>query len=112
MSTIIEDNNDIGKQIAYLKVDIEGAEIDCFEDWLETDVLSNVQQIGLEFHVSNRRVKNQIRYWFKRFNQYISHLMDNYSFELIDSEPNKCIGKQEDSQRKYYTFNDVLLSKC
>ena len=111
LSSLLEENGDTEKTITYLKMDVEGAEFGCFEDWFETGIFTKVQQFGIEFHVSNKRVKNQVKFWFQKFNKYLGKLVHKYNFRIVDSEPNKCAGKREDGQRTYYTFNDVLLIK-
>ena len=102
---------DFGKTITYLKMDIEGTELLCFQDWFDTDVFKYVQQFGLELHIGNNVVKNNIRHFFVKLKKYLSQLFNKYGFDLVDNEPNRCIGKQEDNQNTYYTYNDLLFIK-
>ncbi len=47
LETLIYENGDIGKNITYLKVDIEGFEFNSFENWFKTDIFKNVDQFGI-----------------------------------------------------------------
>ena len=38
LDTLLKDNGDYGKQITYLKIDIEGTEIPCMKQWLKSGV--------------------------------------------------------------------------
>ena len=42
--------NDVGKNISYLKVDIEGIENSAIPQWIKSGVLDSVSQIGIELH--------------------------------------------------------------
>ena len=46
LETLIEENGDSGKQITYLKLDIEGTEINCMKKWLQSGVMKYVEQLG------------------------------------------------------------------
>ena len=102
---------DFGKAITYLKMDIEGTELNCFQNWFDTDIFKYVQQFGLELHISNNAVKNNVKHWFVKLKKHLSQLFIKYRFHLVDNEPNRCIGKYEDNQNTYYTYNDLLFTK-
>ena len=46
----ISKNGHLGKEITYLKVDIESSEIKAIPEWIQSGVLENVRQIGMELH--------------------------------------------------------------
>ena len=102
---------DFGKMVTYLKMDVEGTELNCFQNWFDTDVFKYVQQFGIELHISNNVGKNNVNRWYVKLKKNLSQLIMKYNFSLVDNEPNRCIGKQEDDQNTYYTFNDLLFIK-
>ena len=52
----------IQKVIDYVKMDVEGSEIAAFEAMFESNVLSNVKQIGFELHTT---FNNSSEYFYK-----------------------------------------------
>ncbi|XP_059081476.1 uncharacterized protein LOC131879230 isoform X3 [Tigriopus californicus] len=72
----------LDKPITYLKVDIEGHEVKNFQNWMDTNALLNVQQIGLEMHTH------------KRHESFIAMVnkLDSMSFKLISYDVNSCAG--------------------
>ena len=111
LQEILEEFKHFEKPITYLKMDVEGEELHLLEHWIETGVLNNVQQFGVEFHLSHLVVKNQVNHWFGKMIRYIQKLSKNYGLQLVESEPNRCVGKKEDGHRIYYAFNDALFIK-
>ena len=68
----MKDNGDLGKRISYLKIDIENSEFSCLKQWLKSNVLTFVDQLGNHFNFyccSYRKVQNESRglYFFLRF---------------------------------------------
>ena len=92
-------------------MDVEGAELNCFENWFETDVFKNVDQLGIEIHISNKVVKSKMKQKFTEFNNFLIKLLNDYGLYLVDSEPNRLIEKIEDGQKIYYSYNDLLFVK-
>ncbi len=43
----IELNGDFGKQITYLKVDVEGSELKSISQWIDSGVLDYVRQVSI-----------------------------------------------------------------
>ena len=43
-------NGDVGKEITYLKLDVEGYELEALEAMMDRESLKNVKQIGIEMH--------------------------------------------------------------
>ena len=52
LANFVDINGDAGKQIFYLKMDIEEHELGVLPELLESGVLLHVQQFALEFHLS------------------------------------------------------------
>ena len=48
---------DTGKDITQLKVDIEGSELEAIHEWIQSGVLEDVHQIGIEFHTGKIFIK-------------------------------------------------------
>ena len=46
LEQLVEENGDKGKPITYLKLDVEGTELDCMKKWLQSGVMKSVEQIG------------------------------------------------------------------
>ena len=97
--------------VTYLNMDFEGTELNCFQNWFDTGVFKYVQQFGIELHISNNVGKHNVNRWYIKLKKNLSQLIMKYNFSLVDNEPNRCIGKQEDDQNTYYTFNDLLFIK-
>ncbi|CAL4124880.1 unnamed protein product, partial [Meganyctiphanes norvegica] len=75
----------LDKDIDYLKMDIEGAELEFFNDVFSrsTHVLANIKQIGMEIHPGNQVGSSA----YKRFWKYFQ-LLECYGFHLTFSNPN------------------------
>ena len=107
----IEKNGDLGKEITYVKVDIESAEIKAIPEWIQSGILQNVRQIGIELHTGKiffdkaKRAKVA-----KTLLKAISQLYD-LGFRHISYDPNTCVGKSQDHDGRYYTFIDIVLYK-
>ncbi len=44
------ENNDMGKEITYLKLDVEGFELESLGPMIAQGLLDNVKQLGIEMH--------------------------------------------------------------
>ena len=111
LETLIYENEDIGKNITYLKVDIEGFEFNSFENWFKTDIFKNVDQFGMEVHIHPIFYKKvNVQKWFAKLHKHILKLSE-YDLNLVETEPNLCIGKSVDFMNIYYPFNDLLFVK-
>merc|ERR1712080_292842 len=51
LSSILHKQGHAKSKISYLKIDIEGHEVDGLVQWFESGALRNVHQIGLEYHL-------------------------------------------------------------
>ena len=77
LENLIHENEDIGKNITYLKIDIEGTEFNSFENWFQTDIFKNVDQLGMEIHIHPifYNVFNvNVQKWFAQLHTYILKL--------------------------------------
>ena len=111
LKTLINENGDDGKNISYLKIDIEGMELISFENWFQTGIFKNVDQLGIEIHMHPFFLKDaNIKEWFRGLRKHLLKLSE-YGFMLVEIEPNKCIGKSLDKDNTYYTHNDLLFVK-
>ena len=85
-SSILQRNGHLDSRITYLKVDIEGAEVDGLHEWLESGALKNVQQLGLEFHLPD--TETTLKFFYALVKLYT--LTD---FRLVSFDLNGCAGK-------------------
>ena len=114
LSTLIHENEDVGKNITYLKIDIEGTEFISFDDWFKTDIFRNVDQLGMEIHIHptfyNVFTVN-VQKWFAQLHKHILKLSSEYGLNLVKTEPNLCVGKSDFDRKIYYPYNDLLFVK-
>ena len=107
----ISSNGHFGKEITYLKVDIESSEIKAIPEWIQSGVLENVRQIGMELHTGkvffDRKGQADAA---KKLLKFISQLYD-LGFRHISYSPNTCMGKSQDINEQYFTFIDIVLYK-
>ena len=59
LTNFIETNGDAGKEVSYLKMDIEEHELAVLPELLESGVLQHVQQFALEFHLNPIRAQER-----------------------------------------------------
>ena len=114
LENFIHENEDIGKTITYLKIDIEGTEFFSFENWFQTDVFKNVDQLGLEIHIHPmfyNFFNVNVQKWFEQLHTYILKLGSLYGLYLVETEPNLCVRKPDFNGKKYYPYNDLLFVK-
>ena len=114
LENLIHENEDIGKNITYLKIDIEGTEFNSFENWFQTDIFKNVDQLGMEIHIHPifYNVFNvNVQKWFAQLHTYILKLGFLYGLNLVETEPNLCVRKPDFNGKKYYPYNDLLFVK-
>ena len=106
LKSLLKENGDWGKPISYLKMDVEGNEIWCLNQWLKSGVMQNVQQFGIEMH--NVVIeKHNMKKTFKNMVNLIATIKEKYSLSLIATNPNLCQGKEF----SYYPFHDLLFVK-
>ena len=52
LANLLASHGHAGRRVHYLKVDVEGAEVECLQDWLESRVLEQIDQMGIELHLT------------------------------------------------------------
>ena len=113
LSDILAGYGESDKSITYLKVDIEGSELTSIENWIKTDALKNVQQIGIELHTGIVHLQeHKITDTLSKILKAIKIMCQKYGFKIIDYGPNGCVGKTGDKKEgRYYTYFDIVLYK-
>ena len=110
---ILKHTNDVNKTISYLKIDIEGSELKSIPTWLESGVLNNVQQIGIELHTGVLHIQDQkIGSTLSEMLKAFKTMSEKYGLKIIDYTPNGCVGKSQDKlEKRYHTYFDIVLYK-
>ena len=108
LDTLLKENGDIGKRITYLKFDVEGTEMFCMKQWIKSGIFHFVDQLGIEMHTGPVAYTNGE---LKRILSFFWKILDKYQLQLVDYNPNLCIGKSSDIQKKYYSYHDLLFVK-
>jgi hypothetical protein len=112
LSSLIKANGDENRTITYLKMDVEGAELQSLGQILKSGVLKNTQQIGIEMHTGSYTVRtNSIRKVLKAIIKAFKAMYDQLGFRLIAYNPNGCVGKTLDPEKLYYNYHDLLFYK-
>ena len=103
---------DEGREIAYLKVDVEGSELKAIPDWVDDGSLSHVTQIGMELHTGPVHLKpEKAAKTYEKLIRAFQKMHTKLGFRLLNYSPNGCVGKGQDPERKYYTYFDVVFYK-
>ena len=109
---ILEENGDTDKLITYLKIDVEGTEMNCFKHWIKTKSMKNVQQLGIEMHANMPYIdKSYHRQIFRNAIYFVKKLMSEFGLFLVDYNANLYMGKTGDLMKKHYTHHDLLFVK-
>ena len=110
LDTLLKENGDYGKQITYLKIDIEGTEIPCMKQWLKSGVVKFIDQLGIEMHTSVNQFYNAyMNGVIKSILKFLREILVKQKLYLVDYNPNLCIGKSSDKAKKYYSYHDLLF---
>ena len=108
LDTLLKENGEFGRRITYLKVDVEGYEIPCLKQWLKSGVVNFIDQLGIEMHTGDIAYSNGV---LKSILSFFRKILDQHQLHLVDYNPNLCVGKSSDKQKKYYTYHDLLFVK-
>lgn len=113
LETLIKENGDSGKEITYLKLDVEGTEIGCMKKWLQSGVMKYVQQLGVEMHtgIKNVTTKSEVKNVFASLIKFMQEIKQKYGLSMVAYNPNLCQGKKLDRQKTYYPYHDILFVK-
>ena len=101
LSSILQKHGHSKSKITYLKIDIEGYEVDGLLQWLESGALDNVQQIGLEYHLPD--TETTLKFFYALIKLYFEG-----NFRVISYDLNGCATKQPNHAPKYA---EILLMK-
>lgn len=106
LKDILEKLGDKEKEISYLKVDAEGAELKALRDWIESGALDNVRQIGVEFHTHMEK-KDVAPVLMELVEDFQS--LNRMGFRLISYDANACMGKVPDPEHRYYSLFELVF---
>ena len=93
-SSILQKYGHLNTKISYLKIDIEGYEVDGLLEWLESGSLKHVQQLAMEFHLPD--TETTLKFFYGLIRLYIEN-----DFRLISFDLNGCAGKEGESYSRY-----------
>ena len=106
LSSILHKNEHKDSKISYLKIDIEGEEVNGLEKWFTSGALDNVQQIGMEYHLEwnpYQNVKSTLGFF-----KAIQQLYLKSDFRLISFDVNGCYGKE---RKDFPTLAEIVLMR-
>ena len=110
LAEAIKVNGDTEATISYLKVDVESSEIKAIPEWLDSKVLKNVNQIGIEMHTGKVHLTGEERP--QVFRGLLKSFLEFYhlGFRLISYSPNLCVSQTQDQYgARYYTYADIVF---
>ena len=90
LSSIIHNHGHTSTTISYLKLDVEGSEIDGLLEWFESGALSNVQQIAMEYHMEATWIKDTPQWQYKTFLQGLQKIYVEDNFRIVSYDFNLC----------------------
>jgi hypothetical protein len=101
LEDILKENGHSNATIFYLKMDIEGYELDGLPVWLKSGSFKNVQQFGIEIHATDN--EDTVR-------KLLASVQELYrqKFRLISFEVNACSGRP---RSKYYAHIEVVFKR-
>ena len=105
----IDTLGDSGRVISYLKVDIEGAELKAIQEWIDSGILNQVSQIGIELHTQPESMsKDELANLLKDLLDAMRKLHE-MGFRLISLFNNECGGKSSDYEGRYLVYFEVVF---
>ncbi len=109
----IKRNNDEGKEITYLKMDVEGAEFYALPQMVTSGVFEHIRQLGIEMHTGSRNLPkpNIIKKHLNKTLKVFKELQETYGFRLIAYNANGCMGKKYCLTRSYHNYHDLVFYK-
>ena len=99
--SIFSAKNHSKTKITYLKIDIEGNEIDGLDEWLKSGALDNVQQIALEYHLQDTIST-------LKFFKAVMSLYFKGDYRLISYDLNGCARTKH---AEYHKFAEIVLMR-
>lgn len=108
----LKENRHQDTEISYVRLDIEGEELQAIPEMVRSDALKNVRQLGAQLHTGSMTMRKKerppvLRKFLRAWNQ-----MNDMGLQHISYDPNRCVGKSQDPvDRRYYATIDVVLYK-
>jgi hypothetical protein len=90
-------------------VDVESAELKAMPEWIESGIIDQVSQIGIEIHTDAFKTSNIV--------EELGNLVDlmrnlhKANFRLISTSNNECIAKEHDMEKRYFNLMEVVFYK-
>ena len=103
--TILNRYGHTNTRISYLKMDIEGHEMQVLPKALDEGTLTNVQQIGMEYHINDDAKKTDI------FTRFLRKLYFEGKYRLISYDVNACNQNLMKTTGNYYNLAEIVLMK-
>ena len=101
LMSILSKHGHKNSKISYLKIDIEGGEVEGLQEWFASGALNNVQQIALEYHLLDTRSTLS-------FFHAITNLYFEADFRLISYDLNGC---DRAKYRAYHKYAEIVLMR-
>jgi len=105
LKNIMTANGHEKKKLFYLKVDIEGAELNGMPEWIESGALERVNQLAMELHLGGIHQGQRFQWLLKLLQQLYS-----LGFRLISHEVNMTV-KDQSPWEGYHSLLEVVLMK-
>jgi len=105
LKNIIAANGHEKKNLFYLKVDIEGAELSGMPEWIKSGALERVEQLAMELHLGPIHQGKRFQWLLKLLQQLYS-----LGFRLISHEVNMTV-KNQSPWQGYHSLLEAVLMK-
>ena len=112
LSEFLKENGEQDKEISYIRMDIEGEELEAIPEMVKSGSLKNVRQLGIQLHTGSMTMKKKERPPVLRKLLRAWKQLNDMGLQHISYIPNRCVGKSQDPvDRRYYATIDVVLYK-
>ena len=114
LKTILADHQHLSSNISYLKIDIEGAELEGLLEWQNSGALAHVQQIGIEYHMEAEWMSQSKHDQYKTILKALQKLYVETNFRLVHYDFNLCWARHVDWVTKangYPAFSEIVLMR-
>jgi uncharacterized Zn finger protein len=90
-------------------VDVESAELKAMPEWIESGIIDQVSQIGIEIHTDVFKTNNIV----EELGNLVDLMRNLYkaNFRLISTSNNECIAKEHDMEKRYFNLMEVVFYK-
>ena len=114
LKTILEDHKHLSANISYMKIDIEGAELEGLLEWQNSGALSHVHAIGMEYHLEASWMSESKHAQYKSMLKALQKLYVETNFRLVHYEFNLCYMRHVDWVAKvhgYPAFSEIVIMR-